>query len=170
MRKRNINKKERPIIKIEKETLDWFIEMTGISALIVLIVLPMLYYSELPDIVPTHFGLDGTPDDYGSKSFIWFLPGLGVALYVGLSLLNRVPHVFNYPVEITPVNAKKQYYLATKLVRVLNTAIACIFSYLNYVIIQSSSGTMSGESMVITPAIMMAIFAIIGVYIYKSRQ
>jgi len=28
----------------------------------------------LPDSIPTHFGLDGIPDQYSEKNSIWLLP------------------------------------------------------------------------------------------------
>ena len=43
-------------------------------AVIPLIIVAVLY-PQIPDIIPTHFGLDGTPDAYGSKNTLFILAG-----------------------------------------------------------------------------------------------
>jgi len=35
-------------------------------------------YSRLPERVPIHFGLDGKPDGWGVRSWIWLLPVVGL--------------------------------------------------------------------------------------------
>lgn len=59
--------------------------------LAVLILSPLVYlalvWSSLPDEVPLHFGADGQPDRWGSKSTLIYLPGL---LPLGIYLLMKV--------------------------------------------------------------------------------
>ncbi|MCF8372563.1 MAG: DUF1648 domain-containing protein [Bacteroidales bacterium] len=129
---------KRPKLKIEMEPLDWIIEGIGIVALIGLVALPFLYFDDLPERIPHHFDIDGNVDRYGGKGMIWFLPVLGLILYTGMAVLNRFPHIFNYPGKITDENALRQYTLATRLLRGINTIIACFFLYISYQIIQSS--------------------------------
>lgn len=68
----------------------------GLAVLILLA--PIVYlasvYTNLPDSVPVHFGADGLPDRYGSKSELWalvsILAGVGLMTYLLLTNLPKV--------------------------------------------------------------------------------
>lgn len=45
------------------------------------------------------------------------LPVTSAILFPGMSLVNRAPHIFNYPVRITSENALIQYTNAPRLIR-----------------------------------------------------
>jgi uncharacterized membrane protein len=92
----------------------------------------IFYYAKMPDIVPVHFDVKGQPDAYGSKRTLVVLPIIAVLLFTGMTILNRFPHIFNYPVKITPENALRQYSMATRLVRILKLVIMFIFLMVEY--------------------------------------
>ncbi|TNE66195.1 MAG: DUF1648 domain-containing protein [Bacteroidetes bacterium] len=121
---------ERPRIKPEWQQVDWFLEGVAGLGMLLLLLLPATYYSELPDMIPTHFNARGEADDYGSKASIWILPLIGAALYGFLTSLNRYPHVFNYSVKITPDNAETQYRLAIRMLRGLKLFMLFLFTYI----------------------------------------
>ena len=62
-------------------------------------------YFELPEIIPTHYNEAGEADSYGDKLNILALPIISTLLFIGLTILNKRPHLFNYPSEITKENA-----------------------------------------------------------------
>ena len=78
-------------------------------------------------------------DDYGKKQSILILPILGIALFVGLNFLYKIPHKFNYIVKITPKNAEQQYRLATRMMRFVNLFVMLIFYFIVYKIINSAN-------------------------------
>lgn len=56
------------------------------------IIMPYIYlagiWKYLPEQVPTHFDLQGDPNDYSSKLLLWFVPaGLGLAIYLFMYLI-----------------------------------------------------------------------------------
>ncbi len=136
-------KEQRPRIVLEQTGFDRVIEGLSLSALLVLILLPAVYYGDLPDTIPQHFNAKGEADGFGSKTFLWFLPGLGVALYTMMTLISRSPHTFNYMVKITEANAAEQYRMATRLVRWLKLFVMLLFVYITWGII---NGAMSGQT------------------------
>jgi len=95
---------DRPKLKIELESIDKVIEVIGIIGLILLIGLPIIYFSELPETIPRHFGFNGQPDGFSGRGIIWTLPIIGVIMYVGMFWLNKYPHTFNYPQQISNKN------------------------------------------------------------------
>lgn len=66
-------------------------------------------YPALPAEVPTHFGLDGSPDGWGPKGVWLALMALLVGTQVLIDVLSRHPRVYNYPTEVTPANAQRLY-------------------------------------------------------------
>jgi uncharacterized membrane protein len=71
-----------------------------IAELLVLLVvaLPFLYllkvYPALPARVPTHFGINGQPNDYSNRSFLWvttsILGGISIFIYLLIRFLPRI--------------------------------------------------------------------------------
>ena len=58
----------------------------------------------LPNRVPTHFGITGQPNAWGSPSGMFLLPAIGTAVYLILSVVALFPSTFNYPARVTPQN------------------------------------------------------------------
>lgn len=73
-------------------------------------------YSRLPEQIPTHFNFSGEADQWGPKSDIWILIAIFTAIGVGMVVLSRVPHVFNYPSTITLDNAQAVYREGERMV------------------------------------------------------
>ncbi len=161
-------KAAQPRIKIEPEPIDWAIELIGVIAIILLFTMPIYYFDRLPGLIPSHFAFDGTPDGYSGKITIWILPAIGIIMYAGMNILNRFPHIFNYLVKITEENARRQYKLATRFIRILNTIIAALFCYMTFVTIQTAIGNQDGLGEFSIIFCLILIFGSIGIYFYKS--
>ncbi len=145
-------------------------ELIGLVALAGLLILPLLYFWDLPGTIPQHYGFNGQPDAFGSKGMIWLLPLIGLIMFSGLTILNRYPHAFSYPVRITKENALRQYTFPTKLVRILKAFVACLFCYLNYSTIQISIGKQSGLGTGFLLILVAGMFGVIGFYIYWAYK
>lgn len=65
-------------------------------------------------------------------STIFKLPAIGTSIFIVLSILNRFPHLFNYPLPITEKNAAKNYALATTTIRMLIVILVLIILLLYY--------------------------------------
>ena len=159
---------KRPKLKIEIETIDKIYNTLSIVGLLLLLSIPAYYYGNLPDQIPIHFGADGKADGFGSKNTIWMMPGLGFLMFTGLWSLAKVPHVYNYPVEITEENAAIQYQKGARLIRVLNALIMLVFAYITYKMTRSATGAVADLPHYFTPLFMVTMTTIIGVYIFQS--
>lgn len=160
----------RPRINIELKPVDIITELIAILGLVLLIGLPMYFFDELPDSIPRHYGANGEPDGFSEKGIIWTLPIIGVLMYVGMFWLNKYPHIFNYPQEVTKENAKRIYTIGTRMIRTLNAIITCVFAYITYSTIQTALGKQSGLGNWFTPILMMFIFGITGYFLYQSMR
>lgn len=160
----------RPIIDVPKEPLDLFLEGLAWIAVLAMFAYPLYYYGSLPDKIPTHFGPTGQPDAYGAKSSIWALPIICLITFLIFIVLNRKPHIFNYPTKITAENALTQYQSATRLMRLLNAIITLFMAYITYGMVQTALGNQSGLDSNAIWIFMAAIFGITGYYFWQSQK
>lgn len=140
----NMPHPNRPRIKLVLTPTDKFLETIGWGILLAMWVLVILTYAELPDIIPVHYNASGQINRYGAKSMIWWLPLIASILYVAMSFLNKVPHIFNYPTIITQENALRQYTTATKMVRCIKLLTVLIIGYLVFKTILIANGKAVG--------------------------
>jgi uncharacterized membrane protein len=141
----------RPRFKIELSRTDKFIEASGYFVIIVLWILTIFNYIILPETIPIHFNASGQPDNYGSKSTIFILAGIGTIIFTGMTVLNKFPHTFNFPIKITEDNALRQYTNAMRLIRFLKLAIGLIFSLIVLFTGLTATGKVSGLGFLFLP-------------------
>lgn len=134
---------KRPVVTIELDKWDIWLETTAWTFLILLWIYPLQQYASLPEQIPTHFGFNGNADDYGNKQSILLLPIIATVINIGLSVLSHYPERFNYTSTLTPENAMHQYRTATRILRCARIIVSCIFSFIVYRII---AGTKNGDT------------------------
>src|SRR5579872_3472572 len=98
--------------EIKKEIWLWLI-----------ILLPIAYlfyvYGSLPEIVPTHFGIDGKPNGWSSRtSFMYIVPGLLVGMYALFTIIPMID-------PKGKINAMGKKYFTLKLFMMLFMAVLC---------------------------------------------
>lgn len=157
----------RPKVELELTSFDKTIEIAGWISFVALWLYVLTNYSGLPAQIPSHFNAMGKIDDYSSKSIIIILPIIGSIIFIGLTILNKFPHLFNFPVQLTESNIKQQYTLATRMLRILKLAILLIFGTIAYVTIQSVSTKSDGPGVILLPVILLSVFIPIGYFIFK---
>lgn len=118
---------DNPKIKIELTTADKITEVAGYIALGLLWAIAIYIYNNTPDVVPVHFNLKGEADGYGDRKTVFFPAILCTFFMLIFTELNKRPEMMNLPVEITPQNAKRQYTLATRMMRWLKIILIVIF-------------------------------------------
>lgn len=159
--------KGRPQLLIEREGIDRFLDLLGVSALIFLIIYPLINYGQLPEEFPRHF-TDGKVDAYGPKPMVWLMPALGALLYLGLRYLTRIPHRFNYAVKITDENAHQQYKIGSRMIRAVNTMVVLLISFASYMSIEIALGRTQELSPYFDILFVTGLFAVVAYYFYKS--
>jgi uncharacterized membrane protein len=164
------SKENQPRLKIDWTPVDWIVEGLAIGGLLTLLGTVIYFFPKLPETIPTHFNGSGQPDDYGSKSFFWMLPGIGLFIYILLTFINLIPHQFNYLVKITPENALKQYTMGTRFIRYIKMLIIWMFFYINFSIIQTIHHSAKGLGLWFMPVFLAFIFIPMIVYFFLSSK
>ena len=161
---------ERPKLKIQLSPMDQVLELLGWGVLLALWIWTGTIYSSLPDTIPTHFNAAGEADGFGRKVSIVGLPLIATLLYIGLTLLNRVPHIFNFPTPVTPDNALRQYTNATRMIRYLKLILVLVFAGISFQTIQQANGTGEGLGLWFLPLTLVLIFMPLLYFVVKSFQ
>lgn len=131
---------DRPRLKPKLTAADKVLELLGWLLLTAMWVVTLFYYDKLPDTIVTHYNLSGKADGFGNKINLIALPTVATIMNFAMTVLNRFPHIFNYPVSITQENALKQYTIATRLIRWLKLAVVLIFGTLCLLTIGNAIG------------------------------
>ena len=161
---------ERPKITLIPTTSDKLVEVLGWLILLALWGLTISHYSSLPDTIPTHFNGAGEADGFGSKASIIGLPLIATLLFIGLTVLNRYPHIFNYPTAITEDNALRLYTLATRMLRYLKLVLVLVFGGIEFMTIQHATGEASGLGVWFLPLTLVLIFIPLIYFVINSLK
>lgn len=134
----------RPRLQIELTTVDKVLETVCLTILLVLWVGAISFFSKLPEQIPSHFNASGQADNFSDRTHIFVLPVVATIIYIGMTILNKYPHIYNYLTTITAENAKQLYTSATRLIRVLKLAVVIIFSGIVFMTIKTTLANDNG--------------------------
>lgn len=118
---------ERIKIKLELTKVDMASEIISWFLIIYIWILTITNYLNFPDIIATHYNDAVDADELVEKWIIFTLPLVVTVLFVGMTILNKFPHIYNYPINITKENAFTQYTNATRLIRYLKLIVVVVF-------------------------------------------
>lgn len=156
--------KNQPKINIRYKTIWKYLDLLSIFFIVFILSYTYTKYLNLPEQIPTHFDHAGNADSYGNKILVWILPVVGIIIFAILYMISKIPHKFNYVVEITEYNAESQYNIALEMMVYMRLIIAMLFSYLTYMIIELALGNQS--NMGILP--LWILMAVMGIIISRS--
>ena len=135
------------------------LQLAGVAVLMALCGYAFAVWGRIPPRVPVHFGARGLPDAWGARSSLLLLPVLGVALFVVLTVLERFPRLYNYPVRLTAQNAEALFRLGRQLVVTVKLTTTAILAYLFWASTRVALGEMPGLHAWFFPATQMALGA-----------
>jgi hypothetical protein len=122
--------KNRPKLTIPLSVADKIAEGVTAFVLLTITVLFLYKYPSVDESVPMHYDFTGNIDRMGDKSELFFLFGILILIYAGMTFAQRYPHSFNYLTEITDNNAERQYTLSIKMIRWLKLMMVFLFSFI----------------------------------------
>ncbi len=128
-RKIKLSLKRMSKIKIQLTVFDWLIEVLAWILIAAIWGITIYSYSKLPDVIPLYYAVSGKPDVFGGKENIFSLPMLAAILFMGLTIVNRYPQIFNFPVKITAENVLNRFKDVTRLIRYLKLVVTAAFTY-----------------------------------------
>lgn len=129
---------------------------------------PLCFYGRLAGVrLPIHYNLQGQADGWGGREFLWSLPLLAVGFYVALSVAERLPRLFHYPVKVTPANADALWVLAVGLLRHLKCLVTLLFAYIGLSSLFLALGRTAGPNEAVMMAFTAGLFLVFGYFLLK---
>lgn len=160
---------ERPKLKLKMTLFEKV--LNGITIILFLGSLLYLFinWAALPAEVPAHYNAIGEVDRWGSKWEMIIIPIIGVAMWTGITILEKYPHVYNY-INLTKDNVEVQYLNARLMLNVIKNSITAVFSYIIWKDIQVSLGYHESLGTWFLPAFIIILFVPMGYFIIRSLR
>jgi hypothetical protein len=164
------NLSQRPRVELHRTFADYIGEVLALAGVTGGVLLLAIVWTELPGEIPRHFGFTGEPTAWSGRWSAVFPVAIALAIYVGLTLLNRAPHIFNYPWPITQQNAAIQYRLMRSMVIWLKAV--CVWMLVAIVWSQArvALGDAEGVSPFLIFGFLIGIHMVLAVFLYRSYR
>ncbi len=159
-----------PKLKMNRTALENVHDSLAILILIFSVAYTAARWSSLPQTIAIHFNAGGEPDNWGSKAFLLIGPAISLLFYIGLSLLRKTPHQFNYMTTITEQNAAHHYQISLAMLSWIKFELVVLFGYMQWSIIQNAEGKSAGLGLWLLPAVLVILFGTIVIYTMKSKK
>ncbi|MFJ8237045.1 DUF1648 domain-containing protein [Ureibacillus sp. NPDC094379] len=160
----------RPIIIIPKTKLEKVADWIGISLFLIAIFYIIMQCGNIPNEVPGHFNSKGEVDRWGTKFEILILPVIGAFLFALLSLLEKAPHMHNYPKRINESNVEQFYLTSRKMLNMIKNISLLMFAFLMVQIVRVSLGEINSIGVWFLPVILIIIFGTMTFGIFKQSK
>ena len=130
----------------------------------------LLFWNELPVRIPTHFGITGVADGWGSKQSMILLPVVALAVYGVLTIAVQIGNPGNSLITITPENEERQKALMTSLLGWIKAESVWLFVFIEWQSIQVAMSRAQGLGGLFLPVTLAVIFGTIVYYLWRSYQ
>lgn len=161
--------KNRPVLKIKQTPIEKILNIIAFVIFLGSILYILFEWSSMPNEVPGHYNAIGEVDRWGRKGELWIVPFVGLVLWVGLSILEKFPHIHNYS-NLTEDNAEQQYKNSRLMLNFLKNEILLIFAYINWKDIQVAKGQAESLGICFLPIFLIIIFGTLIFFVLRSLR
>jgi hypothetical protein len=145
-------------------------ETLALSGLVFQLAVVRYYWNQMPHRVPTHFDAGGTPNAYGEKSELLFVPVIAALLYAVLTVLSFFPQSFNYPVPVTDANRARLQSIAVGMLGWLKAELTWTLAYIVWSTVRVAVGRSGGPGIGFLPILLIVVGATIVSAILRMRR
>lgn len=121
----------------------------------------------LPDRVPMHFDIHGTPNGWGSPNALWLMPAIGAALYLIITLVSFFPGTFHYPVVVPEKHIPAAREITLNMVAWIKVELVCLLTWLQSILIRAARTGDGHLPPLFVPVFVGIIFATIGLHLIR---
>lgn len=148
-------------MKIKNNKFDIIISIISILSLVGTAIFLIVSWNKIPSIIPGHYNSAGDIDRLTNKHSLIFLLVTGWILYIGMSLVEKFPNIWNIGVSVTEENKEKVYRILKNMIGNIKLLVALVFSYLTF---QSSTG--DNLPPIFLPVFMILMFGSIAFHLF----
>jgi uncharacterized membrane protein len=149
--------------------------MKLVDVVCVLVLAGMFAYAwnaqtSLPELVPTHFGLNGNADHFGPRNTLYFLPFISLFTYLILVVARFDARIINIPVAITEKTAPSLFPIALQMVTLVQLILISFFGCMLYQTAQVALSRQPGLSIGVVAGFVIALVTVLVTYISRMRR
>ena len=108
------------------------VNLLCIAAMAAVFLYLIINWKHIPDQIPGHYNGAGEIDRWGNKSELWFTPILSVLMYLGISLCERTPGIWNTGVEVTRENKVRIFRIIKNMIVTMKLVMVLTFVFLSF--------------------------------------
>jgi len=149
--------------------LEKSVDLLYLFLIIYQFILIYLNYRDLPEIIPTHYNLQGEPDGYGGKGILFIFPVISVFLFFIFSLAKRFPQFLNVPWQLTKENLLRQIDHVQKFLMILKGILLLMLTLFCVQSIEIAKGTEQNLGLLL-PFHFLALMALIAWYFIRGYR
>ena len=97
--------------------------LVSLCMLLAYVIVLVCIWSRIPGTVPTHFNAAGIADSYGGKGILWIEVIAATVILLLLSLIEKVPSIWNFPVAVTEERLYKIALVMLGAIKILTTGL-----------------------------------------------
>ena len=116
---------------IKRSKYDVTINLICLLLLSGLVVYLLINWSDIPDKIPGHYNAMGEVDRWGNKGELLFLPIIGWIMYIGITVLQHFPQVWNTGVTVTEENKARIYPILKNIIGTTKLLVVGVFVILD---------------------------------------
>ncbi|MEG1255837.1 DUF1648 domain-containing protein [Clostridium sp.] len=146
-----------PFTKFQK-----LLEALTLIVLLGSILYLIIFWSSIPDTLPSHYNAMGVADNWSGKSSLLVIPIISTLLYLGLTGVLFVPSIWNTPVEVTEKNRNFVYENIRTMIGLMKLIAVSDFTYITI-----CSATQSSLSNLFLPIVLISTFGAIAIFITR---
>ena len=149
-------------MKIKKNKYDIIINFLSLLCLVGTVVFLIISWETIPAEIPGHYNATGEVDKVTDKSFLIVLLIVGWIIFIGLSVVEKFPQIWNTGVQVTEQNKEKIYRILKNMIGTIKLLVALMFSYLTLY-----SATRKSLPLLFTPVFLILMFGSIALFIFQ---
>ena len=130
----------RPILDLPKTKREKVWDCIGGGVFLASILYIIVEWGKIPDEVPGHFNGAGEVDRWGSKFELFILPFIGLFLWILLGLLEKAPHMHNYPARLNEDNVESFYLTSRKILNEVKNYCLILFAVISFQMVRIALG------------------------------
>jgi len=127
-------------LKLPKTKYEKIWDFIGGGLFVLSILYILVMWGQLPENIPGHFNSAGEVNRWGSKIELLILPFIGIVLWILLGLLEKVPHIYNYPARLNERNVEAFYLNSRKILNEIKNLCLIIFTVISFQIVRIALG------------------------------
>ncbi|EGA90445.1 hypothetical protein GPDM_05441 [Planococcus donghaensis MPA1U2] len=156
-------------IEIKRSVFEKFFNAFSLFTFVFVIGFLFTQWNLMPEKIPVHYNEAGEVNRIDNKQELFLLPLIGVVLWVGMTILEKYPHLYNY-LNLTEENRRTQYKNGRLMVNVLKNEIILLFSFIIFQSTRIATGKAIGLGTAFEPVFLTVIFGSVLFFIIRMLR